>query len=203
MKLIDISRELTTAPVYPGDPAPQLTRLQQISLGDMCNLTALSLCAHNGTHLDAPRHFLLDGGTVEQLPLSACCGECSVVEAEGVLLGDEAERLLARGLAPRILFKGKLELDVSAAFVLSDAGLTLVGVEAPSVAAPDQTEAVHRQLLGRGTLVLEGLDLSAVPPGRYFLFAAPLKIAGCEGAPVRAILVDREAIDVDEAFRRR
>ncbi len=203
MRLIDISRELTAAPVYPGDPAPQLTRLQQIALGDMCNLTALSLCAHNGTHLDAPRHFLLDGETVEQLPLTACCGECSVVEAAGVLLGDEAERLLARGLAPRVLFKGPVTLDISAAFVLSDAGVTLVGVEAQSVALPDQTEAVHRQLLGRGTLVLEGLDLSDVMPGRYFLFAAPLKIAGCEGAPVRAVLVDRESLDVDDAFRRR
>ena len=70
-----------------------------------------------------------------------------------------------------------------------------MGVEAQSVSPPECTAAVHRQLLGAGMLLLEGLDLSKAAPGTYFLFAAPLKIAGADGAPVRAILLEREGID--------
>lgn len=203
MRLWDISRELTGSPVYPGDPAPQRTWIQQMALGDSCNLSALSLCAHNGTHLDAPLHFIPDGDAVDALPLEACCGSCRVIAFDGLLLGDEAERLVARAPAERLLFKGEMSVDISAAYVLADAGVRLVGVEAPSVATAARTEAVHRHLLGSGVLLLEGLDLSAVPEGAYFLFAAPLKIAGCEGAPVRAVLVDRENIDLEPAFVRR
>jgi len=93
-------------------------------------------------------------------------------------------------------------VDTSAAYVLTDAGVRLVGVEPPSVAAADRSEAVHRHLLGSGVLILEGLDLSAVPEGAYFLFAAPIKIVEGDGAPVRAVLVDDEAIDVEPAFRK-
>ena len=114
---------------------------------------------------------------------------------EGVLLGAQAEELLPR-LHKRILFKGKMEISPSAAFVLTDAGIKLVGVEDPSVAALECTSAVHRQLLGSGMALLEGLDLSGVEPGDYFLFAPPLKIAGADGSPVRAVLVERERLDV-------
>ena len=203
MRLWDISRELLTAPVYPGDPAPAATYLQQMSFGDTCNLTALSLCAHNATHLDAPRHFVPDGDGAEAVALTHCCGPCRVIACEGVLTGDKAEDLLANIPATeRILFKGDVMVDISAAYVLTDAGVRLVGVEPPSVAAADRSEAVHRHLLGSKVLILEGLDLSAVSEGTYFLFAAPLKIAGCDGAPVRAVLVDEEDIDVEPAFRR-
>ncbi len=203
MKLWDISRELLAAPVYPGDPAPAATRVQQMSFGDTCNLTALSLCAHNATHLDAPLHFVPDGDGVDAVALTHCCGPCRVIAHEGVLTGDKAEELLAKfPAAERVLFKGDVTVDTSAAYVLTDAGVRLVGVEPPSVAAADRSEAVHRHLLGSGALILEGLDLSAVEEGTYFLFAAPLKIAGCDGAPVRAVLVEEEDIDVEPAFRR-
>lgn len=198
MKLWDITRELTGATVYPGDPAPRLTRIQQLELGDMCNLTALSLCVHNATHLDAPLHFIPEGADISQIPLEVCCGPCRVAEWEGVLLGDAAERLVERypGVK-RWLFKGDMTVDISAAYVLADADPVLIGVEAQSVASFDQTERVHRHLLSSGVLILEGLDLSQVSPGEYTLYAAPLKIAGCEGAPVRALLVDdRDALDV-------
>ena len=203
MTLWDISRELTAAPVYPGDPAPILTRLQQLSLGDTCNLTEVTMCVHNATHLDAPRHFMPDGAGVEEVALSHCCGDCRVVAFDGVLTGDVAERLVERHSARRLLFKGNMVIDTSAAYVLADAGVRLVGVEGPSVAAADRSEAVHRHLLGSGVLLLEGLDLSAVSEGDYFLFAAPIKIAGCDGAPVRAVLVDDEAIDIEPAFKKR
>ena len=203
MKFYDITRELTGAPVYPGDPAPELRRIQQMALGDLCNLTALSLCAHNGTHLDAPMHFIPDGAAIDEVALTACCGPCRVVAFDGLLLGDEAERLVARYPAERWLFKGNMHIDLSAAYVLADAAPALIGVEAPSVATADRTEAVHYHLLGREILLLEGLDLSAVPEGEYFLFAAPMKIAGCEGAPVRAVLVERDSVELEPAFSRR
>ena len=90
MRIIDITRELTTAPVYPGDPAPVLTPIQQMELGDVCNLTALSMCLHNGTHIDATRHFVIDGDTIDQVPLNHLCGECLVVPFEGHMLGQDA-----------------------------------------------------------------------------------------------------------------
>jgi arylformamidase len=113
-----------------------------------------------------------------------------VVEFNGILLGAQAEELVPR-LHPRVLFKGEVEISPSAAFVLSTSGLKLVGVEAQSVAPPECSGAVHRQLLGSDLVLLEGLDLSKVKPGSYFLFAAPIKIADCEGSPVRALLIER------------
>lgn len=203
MRLWDITRELTSAPVYPGDPAPQQTWVQQLALGDHCNLSALSMCAHNGTHMDAPLHFIPDGATIDRVPPEVFCGPCRVAAFDGLLTGDAAEQLLEREPAERLLFKGDMSIDISAAYVLGDAGLRLVGVEAQSVATAAQTAAVHRHLLGSDVILLEGLDLSAVPEGRYFLVAAPLKIAGCEGAPVRAVLIEQEALELEPAFSRR
>lgn len=190
MRLIDITRELTAAPVYPGDPAPELQALSRMSLGDVCNLSLLKACVHNGTHLDAPLHFIPDAADAASVDLNGCIGECCVVEFDGMLLGAQAEKMLPR-LRPRVLFKGKTEISPSAAFVLSAADIRLVGVESPSVAPPESTVPVHRQLLGAGVVLLENLDLSRARPGYYFLFAAPLKIAGSDGSPVRAVLVDR------------
>ena len=191
MKLLDISRELTGAPVYPGDPAPALRPLSRLSLGDACNLSAIDMCLHNGTHLDAPLHFIPDGGDIAAVPAEACVGECYVLPFDGVLLGAHVEAVVDRIHPERLLFKGQMEISPSAAFVLSESGLKLIGVESPSVAPPESVGAVHRQLLGGGVLLLEGLDLSRAEEGYYFLFAAPVKIAGADGAPVRAVLVER------------
>ncbi len=190
MRLIDITRELLHAPVYPGDPSPELLPLSRIALGDVCNTSLLTQCVHNGTHLDAPLHFMPEGSDIASVELDACVGECCVVEVNGVLLGDAAEALLPR-LDTRVLFKGHMQISPSAAFVLSGAGIRLLGVEAQSVSTPESTVAVHRQLLGSEMVLLEGLDLSHVREGRYFLFAAPLKLAGSDGSPVRAVLVER------------
>lgn len=189
MQLIDITRELMSAPVYPGDPAPELTPLCRIAYGDACNTTAVSACLHNGTHLDAPCHFVAQGSDITEVPLAQCVGECSVIELSGALTGQQLERILPR-LKERVLIKGQVEITPSAAFVLTDNGVRLLGVEPQSVAM-DQGAAVHRQLLGSGMVLLEGLDLSAAEEGTYFLFAAPVKIAGADGAPVRAVLVKR------------
>ncbi len=202
MNLIDITRELMKAPVYPGDPAPQLQPLSRISLGDSSNTTAISACLHNGTHMDAPRHFFPQGDAVEKVDLNACIGECTVIECDGLLLGDRAEELLPY-LKKRVLFKGTVQLTPSAAFVLSGAGVLLLGVEQPSVAPPEYTEEVHRQLLGTGMVLLEGLDLTEAVVGEtYLLMAAPIKIAGADGAPVRAVLAEPNRIDWNERLWR-
>ncbi len=197
MKCIDITRNLLQAPVYPGDPSPRVEELHRMRLGDECNVSALYACLHNGTHLDAPWHFFPDGKTVDEIPLTACVGECSVVEGNGLLLGAQAEEMLPK-LKPRVLFKGHVQISPSAAFVLSGTELELIGVEEQSVSPPECTASVHRQLLGSGIVLLEGLDLSKVTPGTYFLFAAPVKIAGVDGAPVRAVLLEQEKIDWSE-----
>lgn len=189
MRLLDITRELTTAPVFPGDPMPELKPLCRIAYGDVCNTTAISACLHNGTHMDAPLHFVEEGEDIASLSLSRCVGECSVIELSGPITGQQLERILPR-LRDKVLIKGAVEITQSAAFVLTDNGVTLLGVEAQSVAS-EQIAAVHRQLLGSGMVLLEGLDLSKVEEGTYFLFAAPLKIGGADGAPVRAVLVER------------
>lgn len=184
---IDISREWTTAPLYPGDPPPRLEKLSDMHLGDECNTTVLHACVHTGTHIDAPCHFLEAAGGIEEIPLSVCCGDCCVIEATGMLVGEQLEKYM--WMTPsRILFKGDVHLTQSAAFVLMDAGVRLVGVEGTSVAPPDAEASVHRQLLSAGVVVLEGLDLSGVSAGQYYLHAVPVKIAGCDGAPVRALL---------------
>ncbi len=198
MELIDITRELMRAPVYPGDPAPELTKLTSMKAGDAFNTSALTACLHNGTHMDAPKHCFPEGDGIDKVPLESCIGECVVLEYNGVLLGDAAEELLPY-LRQRVLFKGDIQLTPSAAFVLSGAGVKLLGVESPSVAPPMYAEEVHRQLLGSGMVLLEGLDLSRTRAGvTYLLMAAPLRIGGADGAPVRAVLAEAQRIDWDE-----
>lgn len=198
MDILNVTRDLLTAPVYPGDPKPSVTLLSNMALGDTCNTTQLTACLHNGTHMDAPRHFFPEGDAIDDIPLERCIGECTVVECNGVLLGDEAEALLPR-LKKRTLLKGDVQLTPSAAFVLSGAGIELLGVEGTSVAAPEYTAEVHRQLLGAGIVILEGLELSQAKENvPYLLIAAPLQIGGADGAPVRAVLVEPQRIDWSE-----
>jgi len=194
MKLIDISRELLSAPVYPGDCAPSVTRVTDVNLGDAATVSELHTSLHNGTHLDAPCHFFQGGDDVTAAyPLDTLCGECYVAEADGTLTGEQMERLLARRVGiERLLLKGTVTLSESAAFALCDAGVKLIGVESTSVADGGDTAVVHRKLLSEPIAILENLDLSAAHEGWYLLFAAPLKIKGADGAPVRALLLERQ-----------
>lgn len=191
MKIIDITKELFSAPVYPGDPRPELEPVRRIDDGASCNLSVLHACLHNGTHMDAPLHFCADGKDMAAVNLEDCIGECSVVEWNGDLFGADVEKMLP-ALRPRVLFKGNVQISQSAAFVLSDSHITLVGVESQTVEPDGSDGSIHRQLLGSNVLALEGIDLSKVEEGTYFLFVAPLKIAGADGTPVRAILLERQ-----------
>ena len=188
MKLYDISQEIFSCAVYPGDPKPEKKTLSTMDRGDLYNLTAFSMCAHNGTHIDAPAHFLQTGKTVEQLPLESFVGDCYVAEHEGDLTAADAKKLLQIG-AQRILIKGPATVTEEAARVL--AGIRLLGNESQTVGPEDAPMAVHKILLEAGTVLLEGIVLQDVPPGRYLLNAAPLNLATADGAPCRAWLMEK------------
>lgn len=189
MKFYDITRELFSSKVYPGDPIPEYERILEVKKGDACNLTYLKMCAHNGTHMDAPRHFLDEGKSVEELPLPQVMGKCTVLEYDGNLDGDTAAQMIG-GKGKKLLFKGKTVFTEDAAEAFVQAGVELVGVESQTVGPEDAPAAVHQILLGAGMAVLEGLDLEEIQAGAYFLCAQPLKLAGCDGAPCRAVLIE-------------
>jgi arylformamidase len=149
------------------------------------------MCAHNGTHVDAPFHFLPDGETVEVLPLEVFVGVCYVARHHGaVTAGDAAAILKKAGGAERILIAGDAVVTLEAAEVFACSGIRLLGNESQSVGPEDAPMAVHLALLSRGVALLEGVVLQGIPEGRYILSAAPLKLAGADGAPCRAYLID-------------
>ena len=190
MKLYDISQEVFSCAVYPGDPKPEKQILSATASGALYNLTAFSMCAHNGTHVDAPFHFLGDGKTVEQMELEIFVGECFLARHCGDVTGADAEEILGKaGGLPRILIAGNVTVTASAARVFAQAGIFLLGNESQSVGPENAPMEVHKCLLSRGVALLEGIVLTGIPEGRYFLSAAPLKLAGSDGAPCRAWLM--------------
>lgn len=188
-RLYDISQELFSSVVYPGDLAPTPEKIASIAEGAAANVTNLHMCAHNGTHLDAPLHFVEDGASIAEVPLSQCIGEAFVVDCADTLDADRVARLLPAGCR-RLLLRGGGLPDLSGARALVEAGVLLVGVEPQSVGGIEAPAPVHRCLLGAGIVALEGLRLADVTPGRYTLLAAPISGAGLDGAPVRAVLME-------------
>ena len=192
MKIYDISQEVFSCQVFPGDPAPELRRVRSMESGSPDNLSAFSMCAHNGTHVDAPAHFLADGATVEQIPLERFTGWAWVHEHRGEVTGKDAAAILraARSAgAERILIKGDAVVSLEAARVFAAGGILLLGNASQPVGPGDGPMAVHLVLLGAGVVLLEGIRLGEVPQGRYLLNAAPLNLGGAEGAPCRAWLL--------------
>ena len=190
MKIYDISQEVFSCGVYPGDPKPEKQTLCAISDGELYNLTAFSMCAHNGTHIDAPFHFLPEGKTVEQLPLETFVGDCFVAWCEGDMTASDAESVLEKAQgAERLLIAGPATVTAEAARVFASGGLRLLGCEGQTVGPEEAPMEVHLTLLRRGIALLEGIVLDGVPEGRYFLSAAPLNLAGADGSPCRAYLI--------------
>lgn len=193
MKIYDISQEVFSCAVYPGDPTPEKKTLLSTTAGDVCNLTALSLCAHNGTHIDAPFHFLGDGKTVDQIPLDAFVGTCFLARHDGLVTAADAEDILQKANgAARILIGGPATVTAEAASVFAGSGIRLLGNESQTVGPENAPMEVHKILLSREIVLLEGIVLKGIPEGRYFLSAAPLNLGGADGAPCRACLIDRE-----------
>lgn len=195
MEIFDISQEVFGCAVYPGDPSPERETLMKISDGAVCNLTALKMCAHNGTHVDAPYHFYDDGKTIDEVALDRFIGYAYVVGHEGDIDGSDAERIIKAARqcdersAERILIKGKAAVTAEAARVFAREGIKLFGNESQTVGPEDAPKEVHLEMLGAEIVLLEGIRLSGVPEGVYILNAAPLNLGGADGSPCRATLM--------------
>lgn len=193
MKIYDISQELFGCAVYPGDPQPERFVTLSIKNGDVCNLTAFKMCAHNGTHVDAPFHFYADGKTIDQVDLDCFIGWAYVAEHEGDISADDAKNILkAANGCERILVKGKAVVTKEAAQVFAEARIKLFGNESQTVGPLDAPKEVHLIMLGAEIVLLEGIRLEKVPVGKYFLNAVPLNLGGADGSPCRATLLEMQ-----------
>ena len=198
MKIYDISQEVFGCQVYPGDPTPEKRVISSMEKGDLYNLTAFSMCAHNGTHIDAPFHFIKDGKTVDSVSLDTFIGMAYVAEHNGIVSADDATEILEKAkkqnseAAKRILIKGDAEVSAEAAKVFAESNILLLGNESQTVGPENAPMEVHLILLGAGAVLLEGIRLAEVSEGVYFLNAAPLNLSGADGSPCRAILIAAE-----------
>ena len=193
MKIIDISQEVFSCAVYPGDPRPEKQTVYSTGAGDLYSLTSFAMCAHNGTHVDAPFHFVHSGKTVDQMDLTHFVGDCFVARHEGDITSADAEEILKKAHGTeRILIAGNTTVTAEAAEMFAAVGIKLLGNEGQTVGPEDAPMQVHLILLRAGIALLEGIVLDKVPQGRYFLSAAPLNLGGADGAPCRAYLIDWE-----------
>jgi arylformamidase len=190
--------------VYEGDPGVSVTSAMALDRGDPANVSMLKLGSHTGTHLDAPLHFIDGAPGVDTLPLDVLIGPARVVEIDAASL-IEPEHLASRTLegCSRRLIKTRnsalwdrpafsrdyTALSEAGARLLLEHGVKLIGVDYLSIEAfGADGHRVHRLLLGAGVVILEGLDFRRVTPGDYELICLPLRIAGGDGSPCRAVL---------------
>lgn len=194
--IYDITQPLFECEVFPGDPRPEKKEVLRIERGDICNLTAFSMCAHNGTHVDAPYHFFNEGKGIDRVSLEKFIGPAYLEKHEGDVTAEDAQAMLDRaagiceGADKRILIGGKATVTLEAAEVFAKAGVDLVGNESQTVGPEDAPMAVHLVLLGAEVVLLEGIRLAEVPDGVYLLHCAPLILSNTDGAPCRATLME-------------
>ena len=208
MQYYDITLSLSAETVrWVTAPPFELAERRRMVKGDQNNSSALNMSVHSGTHIDAPFHFVDGGATIDELPLPLFIGPALVyaVDAEMYITKEHVDNITLQG-ETRVLFKTRnsgllhqLEYDpnfvafsVEAAEALVEKGVRLVGLDYLSVAHADEQVPVHRAFLDHGVVLLEGIDLSAVEPGRYELMCFPMRIVGSDGAPCRAVLRDLE-----------
>jgi arylformamidase len=208
-ELVDISVPLGPGiPVWPGDPTMAAEPISQTANGDVFNMTLLQMSGHTGTHVDAPRHIVHEGLTLDQIPLERWYGPCQVVAIPDERTEIDVADLEAAGILPettRLLFKTSnsrrwrpypmpfdedyVALTPSGARWIVERGLQLVGIDYLSIEGwADTANETHRTLLGAGVLVIENLDLSEIEPGPYYLICLPLNLTAADGAPARVVL---------------
>ena len=203
---IDISLTIKSGRIgWPGDPEVEVTKLMQIEKGDMCNTRLLKCPVHVGTHIDAPLHFIEGGDGIETLPLSSLAGPAKVIEVnneEVIPLNEVEDKEINEG--DIVLFKtinssrylkedtfneNYVYLSTEAARYLVSKKISTVGIDYYSIAGiNDNIVECHEVLLGAKVTIIEGLDLSTISPGLYDFVCLPLKIAGSDGSPARAII---------------
>ncbi|MGC9445346.1 MAG: cyclase family protein [Candidatus Methanospirareceae archaeon] len=191
---------------WPNDAGVELTQEESVRNGDAYNCSRLACSSHIGTHIDAPYHFTEEGKSIDEISLYDLIGEALVVEvaASDVITATELRDVDLRTYR-RILFKTRnselladrtfhedyVALDHSAAELLVENGVKVVGIDYLSIEAfTDSEYQVHKLLTENGVLILETLDLCAIEPGAYFMVALPLKLKGCDGAPARVVLIE-------------
>jgi arylformamidase len=209
MTIYDISLSISpNLPTWPGDPGLKLEQYESMDKGAHYNATLISSSVHLGTHVDAPRHFLNDGSTVEQLSLEVLTGPCYVTQLpDGIdaITAEVLDRTEITSEMKRVLFgtsnshywaRGESKFQTDFVAITEDGaewlvkrGMQLVGIDYLSIAPYDESIPTHTVLLKAGVVVVEGLNLSNIMRGFYDLYCLPLKIAGSDGAPARAILI--------------
>ena len=203
---VPLSNEL---PTYPGDPGIQIGEWRALAKGDSANVSVVNFGAHTGTHVDAPAHFIEGAGKVEDLPLEALIGEALVVEApqDCLVIDEDFVKAHVPPGTERVLFKTRnsafwnepepqfhtdfTHLNVDSATWLATQGAKLAGIDYLSIEkSKSPGHPTHIALLSKGIVIVEGLNLSEVPPGRYELICLPLKLRSNlgDGAPTRAVL---------------
>jgi len=210
MRVYDVSVPLSAnTPTYPGDPGIAINHWQRMADGANANVSSIDFGLHSGTHVDAPAHFIEGGAKVGSLPLDSLLGEAEVVEVAPHIKVIDKKFVVdncATG-SHRVLFKTRnsvfwgdtergfhedyVYIDPAAAHWLVESGVKLVGIDYLSVEKfNSDVFPTHLAFLSRGVVIVEGLDLRAVPGGKYELLCLPLKIAGGggDGAPARVIL---------------
>ena len=208
--MYDISIPLSSGiPTYPGDPEIEIQDWRSLSNGDGVNVSMLRFGAHTGTHVDAPAHFIEGATRVESLPLDVLIGEAEVIEVPSALKSIDVGfvRDHFKSGIKRVLFKtrnsslwktsgahfdrGYSYLELEAATLLAEQGIRLVGIDYLSIEQfGTEGHPTHLALLSNGIIIVEGLNLTDVPPGKYELICLPLRISGGlgDGAPARAVL---------------
>jgi arylformamidase len=204
MRIIDITRPLSQdILIYPGDTPPVFRQTDH----GLYLITDLHLSTHTGTHIDAPVHYLKKGDTIDTIPLSHVIGTCRVIDVTSSGMSITADHLLDRldGINRLLLktsFSGTNHFDenypsltADAARLITRCNMKCVGIDSPSIESYNCDGTVHRELLGRGCIIIELLDLSNVAEGDYTLVALPLPFTGLDGSPARVVLIDNNGCE--------
>lgn len=210
MKIYDVTLTMRPdMPVWPGDHPVELYRDEKIEEGANANVSILSISVHTGTHVDSPYHFLNDGTAVDVLPLEVLIGPVQVVELTGNATVIDAHVVENLNLLPgieRLLFKTRnsdfwseepqvfhpdfVGIDEAASRILVDKGIKLVGIDYLSIAPFKKSRPTHEVFLKAKVVLIEGLNLTNIHPGKYTLYCLPLKLKNTDGAPARTILIE-------------
>lgn len=206
-KIFDISVPISSdTPIYPGDPGVTSSPQQSLEKGGLANVYSVCLGTHTGTHIDAPHHVNSNWPTLQEQDLGIMVGPATVfhLDVERAITAEDVAKLSWDGVE-RALFRTRNSLlwdqrfhedfvymaDDAARFLAQSTRVRLVGFDYLSVEGYEAERlTVHHEFLGRGIIILEGLDLSQVTAGEYELVCLPLKLATPDGAPARAILIE-------------
>jgi arylformamidase len=206
-RIYDISVPIRTAGlVYPGNPEIDISLQQAVSKGASANVSLIRFGSHTGTHADASRHLVDDGQPVDMIPLQRLIGPALLLSFDDSVMSIGVAELKPRAIKghKRVLLRTRNSALLSrgdfvgnytflapdGAQYLVDNGVELVGVDYLSIEQfHSGHHRTHKTLLGANVVIVEGLDLSAPPPGEYEFICLPLRIEGCDGAPARAVLI--------------